>query len=54
MGCVVNGPGECEGSDVANIAAKGKGIIYVQGEWKAIVPNSPLPDASIAKCRYFA
>jgi len=32
MGCVVNGPGEAEGADIAVFAGKGKGIIYVQGE----------------------
>ncbi len=32
MGCVVNGPGEAEGADVAVFAGKGKGVIYVQGE----------------------
>ncbi|MEE8170353.1 MAG: flavodoxin-dependent (E)-4-hydroxy-3-methylbut-2-enyl-diphosphate synthase [Phycisphaerae bacterium] len=32
MGCVVNGPGEAEGADVAVFAGKGRGVIYVQGE----------------------
>ena len=31
MGCVVNGPGEAEGADVAIFAGDRKGIIYVQG-----------------------
>ena len=32
MGCVVNGPGEAEGADVAVFAGDRRGIIYVQGE----------------------
>src|SRR5258705_11528163 len=32
MGCVVNGPGEAEGADVAIFAGDKVGIIYVQGE----------------------
>ncbi|MEO0716179.1 MAG: flavodoxin-dependent (E)-4-hydroxy-3-methylbut-2-enyl-diphosphate synthase, partial [Planctomycetota bacterium] len=30
MGCVVNGPGEAEGADVAVFAGDRRGIIYVQ------------------------
>src|SRR5215203_1320545 len=30
MGCVVNGPGECEGADIAIFAGDRRGIIYVQ------------------------
>ncbi|MFP4356377.1 MAG: flavodoxin-dependent (E)-4-hydroxy-3-methylbut-2-enyl-diphosphate synthase [Phycisphaerae bacterium] len=32
MGCVVNGPGEAEGADVAICAGKGKGVLYRFGE----------------------
>src|ERR1044072_3379446 len=32
MGCVVNGPGECEGADVALFAGDRKGIFYVHGK----------------------
>jgi len=45
MGCVVNGPGEAEGADVALFAGKGKGIIYVQGEQKRTVAESEMLDA---------
>jgi (E)-4-hydroxy-3-methylbut-2-enyl-diphosphate synthase len=31
MGCIVNGPGEAEGADVAVFAGDRRGIIYVQG-----------------------
>jgi (E)-4-hydroxy-3-methylbut-2-enyl-diphosphate synthase len=45
MGCVVNGPGEAEGADVAVFAGKGKGIIYVQGEQKRTVSEAEMLDA---------
>lgn len=51
MGCVVNGPGECEGADVAIFAGKGKGIIYVQGEQKQTVPEAAMLDALLHECR---
>jgi (E)-4-hydroxy-3-methylbut-2-enyl-diphosphate synthase len=54
MGCVVNGPGECEGADVAIFAGRGKGIIYVQGEKKQTVPESEMLDALLSECRDFA
>lgn len=54
MGCVVNGPGECEGADVAIFAGKGKGIIYVQGEQKAVVSTDAMLDALLSECRDFA
>ena len=54
MGCVVNGPGECEGADVAIFAGKGRGIIYVQGEQKQTVPEDQMLDALLAECRELA
>ncbi len=45
MGCVVNGPGEAEGADVAVFAGKGRGIIYVQGEQKRTVTEAEMLDA---------
>ncbi len=51
MGCVVNGPGECEGADVAVFAGKGKGIIYVQGVQKQTVGEDRMLDALLAECR---
>lgn len=54
MGCVVNGPGECEGADVAIFAGKGKGIIYVRGEKKQTVPESEMLEALLQECRAFA
>ncbi len=54
MGCVVNGPGECEGADVAIFAGKGRGIIYVQGEQKATVTEDRMLEALLYECRVFA
>ncbi|MBN2560708.1 MAG: flavodoxin-dependent (E)-4-hydroxy-3-methylbut-2-enyl-diphosphate synthase [Phycisphaerae bacterium] len=54
MGCVVNGPGEAEGADVAICAGKGKGIIYVRGERKRIVAEADMLDALCEECIAFA
>src|SRR5262249_28895639 len=54
MGCVVNGPGEAEGADVAVFAGKGKGIIYVQGEQTRTVAESEMLEALYEECVTFA
>ena len=54
MGCVVNGPGEAEGADVAVFAGKGRGIIYVQGEQTRTVNESEMLDALFEECVAFA
>jgi (E)-4-hydroxy-3-methylbut-2-enyl-diphosphate synthase len=54
MGCVVNGPGECEGADVAIFAGEGRGIIYVQGEQTQTVSEDRMLDALLDECRQFA
>jgi (E)-4-hydroxy-3-methylbut-2-enyl-diphosphate synthase len=53
MGCVVNGPGEAEGADVAVFAGDRRGIIYVQGEMIANVPEEEILDRLLAECRDF-
>src|SRR6266850_671103 len=53
MGCVVNGPGECEGADVAIFAGDRRGIIYVQGEKVANVPEEDILQALLKECREF-
>src|SRR5882724_11686343 len=53
MGCVVNGPGECEGADIAIFAGDRRGIIYVQGEKVANVPEEQILDALLKECRDF-
>jgi len=50
MGCVVNGPGEAEGADVAVFAGKGRGIIYVRGEQKRTVTEAEMLDALYEEC----
>jgi (E)-4-hydroxy-3-methylbut-2-enyl-diphosphate synthase len=54
MGCVVNGPGEAEGADVAVFAGKGRGIIYVQGEQKRTVTEAQMLDALYEEAVAFA
>ena len=53
MGCVVNGPGEAEGADVAVFAGDRRGIIYVQGERVANVKEDEILDALLTECRRF-
>ncbi len=53
MGCIVNGPGECEGADVAIFAGDRRGIIYVQGEKVANVPEENILPALLDECRKF-
>jgi (E)-4-hydroxy-3-methylbut-2-enyl-diphosphate synthase len=54
MGCVVNGPGEAEGADVAVFAGKGRGIIYVQGEQVRTVTEAEMLDALYEESVAFA
>ena len=53
MGCIVNGPGEAEGADVAVFAGKQRGIIYVQGEKVATVPEAEILGELLAECEKF-
>ena len=53
MGCIVNGPGEAEGADVAVFAGKQRGIIYVQGEKVATVPEAEILAALLKHCLDF-
>ncbi len=53
MGCIVNGPGEAEGADVAIFAGDRRGIIYVQGQKVANVPEEQILDALLEECRKF-
>src|SRR5271168_1559964 len=53
MGCVVNGPGECEGADIAIFAGDRRGIIYVQGEKVANVPEEKILEQLLKECREF-
>ena len=51
MGCVVNGPGEAEGADVAVFAGDRRGIIYVQGEKVANIPEEDILDRLLLECK---
>lgn len=53
MGCVVNGPGEAEGADIAIFAGDRRGIIYVQGRRVDNVPEEDILDSLLAHCRDF-
>lgn len=53
MGCIVNGPGEAEGADVAVFAGKQRGIIYVQGEKVATVPEAEILGSLLDECQKF-
>lgn len=53
MGCIVNGPGEAEGADVAIFAGDRRGIIYVQGQKVANVPEEQILDTLLAECKKF-
>lgn len=53
MGCVVNGPGEAEGADVAVFAGDRRGIIYVQGERVANVGEEEILERLLAECLDF-
>jgi len=53
MGCIVNGPGEAEGADVAVFAGDRRGIIYVQGQKTANVPEDQILATLLAQCLKF-
>ena len=53
MGCIVNGPGEAEGADVAVFAGDRRGIIYVQGEKVANVVEAEILDRLLKECLDF-
>jgi (E)-4-hydroxy-3-methylbut-2-enyl-diphosphate synthase len=53
MGCVVNGPGEAEGADIAIFAGDRRGIIYVQGKVVANIPEEQIMERLLKECRDF-
>lgn len=54
MGCIVNGPGEAEGADVALLAGKGKAVICVRGEPVRTVSEAEMLDALYETALRFA
>lgn len=53
MGCVVNGPGEAEGADVALFAGKGRAVICVDGKQVRTVPEGEMLDALMDEVRRY-
>ncbi len=53
MGCIVNGPGEAEGADVAVFAGDRRGIIYVQGQKVANVTEEEILPRLLQECKAF-
>jgi (E)-4-hydroxy-3-methylbut-2-enyl-diphosphate synthase len=51
MGCVVNGPGEAEGADIALCAGKGKALLYRHGRKVATVEGSEMVSAVVGEVR---
>jgi len=54
MGCVVNGPGEADGADVAICAGKDKAILYRKGKKVRTVAADEIADAVVAEVRKLA
>lgn len=53
MGCVVNGPGEAEGADVALCGGKDKCLIYARGQKVATVPADQAVKALLEQIQKF-
>ena len=53
MGCVVNGPGEAEGADVALCGGREKAMIYRSGKKVATVSADKAVEALLEQVRVF-
>ena len=53
MGCVVNGPGEAEGADVALCGGKNKAVIYREGQKVASVSADEATEKLIEQVHLF-
>ncbi|MBN1845994.1 MAG: flavodoxin-dependent (E)-4-hydroxy-3-methylbut-2-enyl-diphosphate synthase [Sedimentisphaerales bacterium] len=53
MGCVVNGPGEAEGADVALCGGRDKVVIYRAGQKVAVVPAEQAAEALLEQIHIF-
>ena len=53
MGCVVNGPGEAQGADVALCGGRDKALIYRAGKKVATVPADKAVEALLEQVRIF-
>ena len=54
MGCVVNGPGEAQGADVAICAGKGKAVLYRRGEKVRTIDAEQIVETVVAEVRALA
>ncbi|MFQ6048469.1 MAG: flavodoxin-dependent (E)-4-hydroxy-3-methylbut-2-enyl-diphosphate synthase, partial [Phycisphaerae bacterium] len=54
MGCMVNGPGEAEGADVALFAGRGRAMICLEGRHVRTVGQAEMLDALYEQCLHFA
>lgn len=54
MGCVVNGPGEAQGADVAICAGKGKALLYRRGKLVRTVAAGEIVQAIVDEVRSLA
>jgi len=54
MGCVVNGPGEAQGADVAVCAAKDCGVLFLAGKKARTIPVDKIVDEVVAEARKIA
>jgi len=48
MGCVVNGPGEAKGADIAVAGGKGSFALFVRGEQIKVIPEADALDAIVS------
>jgi (E)-4-hydroxy-3-methylbut-2-enyl-diphosphate synthase len=54
MGCVVNGPGEADGADIALCAGADKAALYVRGELAGTIPAEKAAQAVIDEAKKLA
>ena len=51
MGCVVNGPGEAKGADIALCGGDGVFLLYEGGELQGKIPESEAVDSVLSAVR---
>jgi (E)-4-hydroxy-3-methylbut-2-enyl-diphosphate synthase len=51
MGCVVNGPGEAKGADIAVAGGDGEWVLFVRGEQKGKIPESEAVDQIVERVK---
>jgi (E)-4-hydroxy-3-methylbut-2-enyl-diphosphate synthase len=51
MGCVVNGPGEAKGADIAVAGGEGEWVLFVRGEQQGKIPESEAVDQIVERVK---